>query len=461
MKSFKEQLKIVERNVSTLTPNPRNARTHSKKQIEQIATSIKEFGFTNPILIDGNQNIIAGHGRLEASKHLGMTILPTIEITHLTADQIRALMLADNKLAENAGWDPDILAIEFQSLSEMNLDFNLDITGFELPEIDILIQGTETANDPETDRVPLITSNRDIPSVCEVGELWQLGDHLLYCGDALENENYRCLMGNDKARMIFTDPPYNVPIAGNVSGLGQVKHDDFAMACGEMSVEEFINFNKTYMRILKEFSLPGSLHYLSMDWRHCFEMLSAGREVYQDLKNLCVWNKDNGGMGSFYRSKHELVFIFKHGTDKHINNIELGRHGRNRTNVWDYPGATSVGRSELSLHPTVKPVTMIADAIMDASNRGDIILDPFAGSGSTLIAAETTGRRARCMELDPYYVDTTIERFQMITGKVASRQSDGKPYDSLKEQTVRIFDIEPSSDRQPSIANLEKEYSHD
>lgn len=461
MNDYKQQLQIVERNVSTLKPATNNARVHSKKQVAQIAASMREFGFTNPLLIDDNLNIIAGHGRLEAARLLGLKTVPTIRITHLSHEQIRAYMIADNKLAENAGWDPDILAIEFQQLSEMDLTFDLDITGFALPEIDIFIQGMETVDSADDETLPLNTSNRHIPAVSEVGELWQLGGHRLYCGNALETESYQNLMGDDRAQMIFSDPPYNVPIAGNVSGLGQVKHDDFVMACGEMSEAEFIRFHETYMQHLKDFSVSGSLHYLCMDWRHIYEILSAGRKIYEDFKNLCVWNKDNGGMGSFYRSKHELVFIFKHGTAKHINNIELGRHGRNRTNVWDYPGATSVGKSDLSLHPTVKPVTMIADAIMDVTKRGDIVLDPFSGSGSTLLAAEKTGRQARCIELDPYYVDVTIERFQAQTGIKAMRHPDGKSYDILKEETVRIFDSEPGAARKPLTPNLIEENDYD
>ena len=447
---------------SALSPSLRNARTHNKKQIRQIAASITEFGFTNPVLIDEEKKIIAGHGRVAAAKQLGLKNVPTIKLDHLTNEQIRAYMIADNKLAENAGWDTEILAIEFQALYELDLDFDLSLTGFELPEIDFLIQETNKKQTFEETEAIFAGPDRSLPAVSEVGDLWQLGAHSVFCGDALVAGNYRTLMGDDKARMIFTDPPYNVPIAGNVSGLGMVKHDDFAMASGEMSEEEFIEFHKAYMRQLKGFSAHGSLHFICMDWRHIYDLLSAGRDIYHEYKHLCVWNKSNGGMGSFYRSKHELVFVFKRDAEKHINNIELGKFGRNRTNVWDYAGATSIGKereADLAMHPTVKPVAMIADAILDVTNRGDIVLDIFAGSGSTLLAAEKTARQARCMELDAYYVDVIIERFQALTGVDAIRLNDGKNYNTLKHETLQIFGPEPSANSPLNSKNIEQEQS--
>ena len=427
-------LNITEMNVTALTPYARNARTHSKKQIKQIAVSITAFGFTNPVLIDGASRIIAGHGRVDAAKLLGRTSVPTIRLEHLSPEQVQAYIIADNRLAELAGWDDAILATELQALSALDLDFDLELTGFETAEIDLLIEGFEIGEargEPET---AVEGPDRSKPAVSVVGDLWRLGDHLLFCGDALKAESYAALMGDVKAQMVFTDPPYNVPIAGHVSGLGKIKHDNFAMACGEMSEIEFTNFLRTAFRHMADFSVDGSLHYLCMDWRHAFEILGAGRAVYREFKNLCVWNKNNGGMGSFYRSKHELVFMFKKGTAKHINNVELGRFGRSRTNVWDYPGAnsrTGKGGEDLALHPTVKPVALVADAILDASKRGGVILDPFAGSGSTILAAEKTGRRARSMELDPYYVDTIIRRFQKETGIDAAIADSGLPFDAL------------------------------
>ena len=327
-----------------------------------------------------------------------------------------------------------MLATELQLLSTLDLDFDLDLTGFETAEIDLLIGSLEADDRPAEPEPAFEGPDRSKPAVSVPGDIWRLGDHVLLCGDALKAESYAALMGGEKAKMVFTDPPYNVPIAGHVSGLGKIKHDDFAMASGEMSESEFIGFLRTAFGHMADFSVDGSLHYLCMDWRHAYELLDAARSVYSELKNLCVWNKDNGGMGSLYRSKHELVFVFKNGTAKHVNNVELGRYGRNRTNVWDYAGANSLtgGRKQdLALHPTVKPVALVADAILDASKRGSIILDPFAGSGSTLLAAEKIGRRARAIELDPYYVDTIIRRFQKETGKEAVIADSGLPFDAL------------------------------
>ena len=427
-------LEVETASVSLLKPLPRNPRTHTKKQVRQIAQSIETFGWTNPILIDAEGGVIAGHGRLEAAKLLGIKHVPTIRIENMSEAQKRAYVIADNRLAENAGWDAELLAIELQALTQIELGFDVEITGFETAEIDLLIGGLEADGKPAEPEPSFEGPDRSKPAVSVPGDLWRLGDHLLLCGDALKQESYAVLMGDDRAEMVFTDPPYNVPIAGHVSGLGKIKHDDFAMACGEMSESEFTGFLRTALGHMADFSIDGSLHYLCMDWRHAYELLDAGRGVYSELKNLCVWNKTNGGMGSLYRSKHELVFVFKNGTAKHINNVELGRYGRNRTNVWDYAGANSLSSdraNDLALHPTVKPVALVADAILDASKRGGIILDPFAGSGSTLLAAEEAGRRAYAIELDPYYVDTIIGRFQKGTGKEAVIADSGLPFDAL------------------------------
>lgn len=414
------EYKIVEQPVSALIPYPANARTHSKKQISQIAKSIEEFGFTNPVLIDSAGQIIAGHGRVAAAKQLGMATLPTIRIEHLSDAQKRAYIIADNRLAELAGWDQEILAIELQALAELDLDFDIEITGFETAEIDLVIEGLAEHAPDEADDIP--ETDETASPIAAPGDLWLLGDHRLLCRNALKSESYVELMAGELAEMVITDPPYNVPIDGHVCGLGAIKHADFAMASGEMSEAEFEVFLKTAFGEMARFTSDGALHYIFMDWRHMAELLSAGRSVYGDLVNLCIWNKANGGMGSFYRSKHELVFVFKNGTKPHINNVELGRHGRNRTNVWDYAGVNSLRKGrleELAMHPTVKPVQLIADAILDATRRGGIVLDPFAGSGSTILAAERAGRRAFAMEIDPVYVDVAIRRFEAVTGKTA------------------------------------------
>ena len=411
-----------------LKPRAGNPRRHSRRQIRQIAESIKEFGFTNPLLIDDEGGILAGHGRVEAAKFLGLETVPIIRLSDMTEPQRRAYVLADNKLAENAGWDQELLALELQYLSELELDFDLTITGFEDAEIDVLIESLEVPEPDAADRIPEIDGT---PPVSRPGDLWRLGRHRLLCGDATQPEPFTRLMAGETAQMVSIDPPYNVPIDGHVCGLGQVRHAEFAMAAGEMSEAEFTAFLETVFRHLVAHSAEGSIHYVFMDWRHLFEVMTAGRKAYTELKNLCVWNKTNGGMGSLYRSKHELVLVFKNGAAPHINNVELGRHGRYRTNVWDYAGVNSLrdGRlDDLEMHPTVKPVALVADAILDCSKRGGIVLDCFAGSGTTLIAAERSGRRAYTMEIDPKYVDTAIRRWQAHTGGHAVHVVTGESF---------------------------------
>lgn len=415
-----------------LSPWTGNARTHSKKQLRQIADSIAAFGFTNPVLIDERGTILAGHGRVAAARMLGIEKVPCRRVDQMTPAQKRAYVLADNKLALNAGWDEEILATELSGLLASELDFDIGLTGFSIPEIDSLIEGLspEEDGDPEDEVLPAV----DEAPVSKIGDLWLLGPHKLICGNALEPEAFKALMGEERARMVFTDPPYNVPIDGHVGGSGTIKHREFLMASGEMSVEAFTAFLTKALDNLAAWSMDGSIHYVCMDWRHMSEVLAAGREAYTELKNLIVWVKDNGGMGTFYRSRHELIFAFKNGTAPHLNTFELGQHGRYRTNVWQYRGVTTMHRdrmTELALHPTVKPVAMIADAIKDVSGRDAIVLDAFAGSGSTLIAAHKTGRRARLIELDPIYVDRIIRRWQAYAHDDAAHAGTGQRFDEL------------------------------
>ena len=359
-------MKIEYTPVRELRPHPNNARTHSKKQIRQIAKSIQQFGFCNPVLVDDAKQIIAGHGRVEAAKLLGIDAVPTVRLSHLSAADKRAYVLADNKLAEKAGWDRELLAIELQGLIELDVDIELEFA--------------------------------------------------------------------------FTDPPYNVAIDGHVCGLGRIQHREFAMGCGEMSEAEFTAFLKTVFALLADNSIDGSIHQVCMDWRHIWEMLEAGRTVYSELKNLCVWNKSNAGMGSIYRSKHELVFVWKSGTAAHLNNFELGQHGRHRSNVWDYPGINTMrpGRlEELAMHPTVKPVALVADAIKDCSRRGGLVLDPFCGSGTILIAAERTGRKARALEIDPIYVDVAVRRWQACAGKSAILAGSSETFEMTADRRAK------------------------
>ena len=417
--------------IDVLTPRASNPRTHSDVQLAQIARSIERFGFTNPVLIDEASGIIAGHGRVAAARQLDMSELPCVRLANMSQGEIRAYVIADNKLAENAGWDRELLAIEFAYLDELDLEMDLTITGFELPEIDILLDEHARARANEDDAVEdSVPQPVEGPPVTRAGDIWVMGDHRLICGDALEGETYQALLGGERAQMVFSDPPYNVMVAGHISGLGRVQHREFAMASGEMSKAEFTTFLSSALSRLAEHSTCGALHYICMDWRHMGELLEAGNDAYHELKNLCVWAKTNGGMGSLYRSKHELVFVFKAGDAPHINNVALGKHGRSRTNVWSYPGANSFGetRSDLELHPTVKPVAMVADAIRDASHRGQIVLDAFAGSGSTLIAAERTGRKGRAIELDPLYCDVIVKRMAQVCGLDAQLEATGESF---------------------------------
>lgn len=413
-----------------LVPDPRNTRKHPKGQLVKLEASIRELGLNSPILIDEDNKVIAGHARLMVAEALGIGSIPCIRLTHLSAVQKRVLSIADNRIAEQAEWDPEALKAEFAALCA--LEFPVELTGFATAEIDIILDTplvpAPSASDPADVFAP---PDRSAPAVTRLGECWVLGNHRLFCGNSLEPKSYEEALGGHRAAMVITDPPFNVPIQGHVSGLGKASHPEFLWASGEMSPEEFTNFLRAGMDLMVRFSTDGSLHFIFMDWRHIGEITTAGAAAYSEHKALCVWNKTNGGMGSLYRSKHELVFVYKNGSAPHCNNVQLGRHGRYRTNVWDYAGANTFGRdrdADLAAHPTVKPVGLIADAIRDCSKRGDFILDPFAGSGTILLAAERTGRKAAAIELDPHYVDTAIKRWQAATGAQATLSSTGQTF---------------------------------
>lgn len=421
--------------IGSVVPNLRNARKHSQRQIVALKAAINQFGFTNPILIDENSEIIAGHGRLEAARALYMTMVPTVRLEHLTPAQKKALAVADNKMSDLSEFDPKLLADQLGELCA--IDFPVELTGFVTAEIDILLDLPGCAIEDSADAVAV--QPPDLPAVSRQGDQWQLGEHRLLVADALAEESYVQLLGNDHAAMVFADPPYNVPIQGHVSGLGKTQHREFAMASGEMSTEQFVSFLGTYMKHVARFSTDGSIHFHCVDWRHVGDMIRAGSPIYTEFKNLCVWDKTNAGMGSLYRSKHELVLVYKNGDAPHINNVNLGRDGRYRTNVWTYAGANSFGRNrdaDLAAHPTVKPVALLADAIRDCSRRGDIILDPFAGSGTILLAAERTGRRAAAIELDPSYVDTAIRRWQSATGRPVTLRASGMTFEEVRLQRL-------------------------
>jgi len=329
-------------------------------------------------------------------------------------------------------WDEHLLAEQLKALSELDLDFSLELTGFSMGEIDFRIESLSASteeNAPDPDDLPPVAAAF---AVTRPGDLWRLECHRLLCADAQDAASYERLLQGALASVVFSDPPYNVPIQGHVSGKGAIVHREFAMASGELSEQEFVEFLRRVLSLLARHSVSGSIHFICMDWRHAEALLSAARAAYTELKNLCVWVKDRAAMGSLYRSQHELVFVFKSGTGAHRNNVELGRHGRDRTNVWHYPSIHTLREGEegdlLALHPTCKPVKMVADALLDCSKRNDVVLDAFLGSGTTLIAAERVGRICYALEIDPLYVDVAIRRWQAHSGGCARLAASGESF---------------------------------
>lgn len=407
-------LSIIYRETSSLVPDLRNARTHSRKQILQIVASIREFGFTNPILTDPEGRLIAGHGRLLAAKEMGLDQVPVIEIAGLSDIQKRALRLADNKIALNAGWDMEILKLELGELSMPEISFDLTLTGFASGEIDVILQDSP---DPDDEVIPAVPRS---PRT-QLGDIWALGPHRVGCGDGRDIDFLRAVVGDGTfVDAAFLDPPYNVKINGHVNAKG--RHREFAMASGEMTTDAFRDFLGQTLGACAAVSRPGAVHFVCMDWRHMDDVSAAATSLYDELLNICVWNKSNAGMGSLYRSKHEMIFVYRVPGGAHYNAVELGKHGRYRTNVWDYASVNSLKgsrRQDLDLHPTVKPVAMVADAICDVTRQGGLVLDIFLGSGTSLIAAERVGRRFRGLDIDPAYVDVAIERWENLTGQTA------------------------------------------
>ena len=422
-----------------IRPNPRNARRHSRKQIEQLADSLRAFGFLCPVIIDEAEQLLAGHGRLVAAKALGLATVPCLRVQHLTPEAKRAFALADNRLAELSDWDEDLLKVELEELAalEADLTFSLEVTGFDTVDLDRLLgpepspTGQETADglstDPDDVLPPLARQ-----AVSRSGDLWQMGSHRALCGDALDRESYERLLQGERVTQVFTDPPYNVPVGKHVTASASFR--EFGMASGEMSEEAFTTFLATVLGHTREHLVDGAILHVCMDWRHQTELLAAARRVDLVQKNLCVWVKPVAGMGSFYRSQHELVFVLKAGAAPHINTFGLGGRGRSRSNTWRYPSVQGPRRGVNSPdggHPTVKPISLVIDALRDCSHRGDLILDPFGGSGTTLIAAARTRRRARLIELDPLYVDLIVRRWQAVTGGSATLGGDGRTFDEI------------------------------
>jgi DNA modification methylase len=405
--------------------------------------SIRRF-WTNPILVDESGTILAGHGRLEAARRLGMTEVPTVTVSGLSDSDKRTVVIADNRLPEQAVWDFDLLRGHFQDL--IKLDFDVELTGFSTGEVDLLIDGSQQppAADPADDLVGLDPEGL---AVSKFGDVWELGRHRLVCGDGRRGETYERLLRGDLAEMMVTDPSCAVQVNGQAMGRGKVHHAEFPMASGEILGAAFTTFLDRFIRSAVSASRDGAIHYIFMDWRHLHELLDAALPLYSEWKDLLVWNKSTAGQGSFYHSKHELITVFKSGTGPHINNLELGGQGRYRTNVLDYPGVNSrhpARQGDLELQPTVKPVALIADLIRDCSRRNGLILDPFGGSGTTILAAERTGRIARVAELDPLDVDLAIRRWQKVTGLPARHAETGLAF---VDAETRPGALSPTSSR--------------
>lgn len=399
-----------------LKPASRQVRRRDATQGARMLASIEQFGICRPILIAPDYTIIEGHGILEAAMRLGLVEVPCIMIDHLDAKAFRKLSITLNRLAETGDWDVDALRLEFKELTMLGED--LVVTGFEMAEIDgVLLEDVGDAGALDADVLPEL----HVEAVSRPGDIWVLGDHRLVQGDACDPDAYdRLMVEGEMATFVLTDEPFNVPNVGHVTG--DARHREFAMANGEMSAEQFLDFNQRWMRLSLAYLAAGGLLATFIDWRSVEIVLASGRELDLTLLNIIVWAKSNGGQGSLWRSMHELLPVFRKGGASHINNVELGRFGRWRSNVWTYPGASSLGsdaREGLAKHPTVKPRALLEDALMDVTDRGDIVLDPFAGSGSTLLAAEATERVCRAIEIDGLYCDLIIQRWEQMTGGAA------------------------------------------
>lgn len=428
--------RIERRLLRQLSEFPGNPRVHSKRQLAKLARNIRELGFLGVIVVDDQGRILAGHARWQAAQMAGLDIVDCLVVEHLSEAQKRAFVLADNRIALDAVWDIGKVNSMIADIQMGDVDIDLSLTGFDAPELDRFrmdLAPQSKAPSPKDETLPPLG---DGPPISKPGDVIVCGRHIVICGDCRQLTSFDRLMGNDRAGMVISDAPYNVKIQGHVGGSGRIRHREFAMASGEMSPAAFTDFLAAEMALSIVFSNDGALHLRFIDWRHLEEMLTAGARNYGKPINLVVWDKGLGGMGSMWRSQHELILVFKKGDAAHINNVELGKHGRYRTNVWAYRGFNTGGAQrleELSRHPTAKPVQMLADAMLDCSRPGDIVLDPFGGSGSTMIAAEKVGRRARLIELDPVYVDRIVRRYQAFAREDAVFTDTNETFDQRAE----------------------------
>lgn len=393
------------------------SKKHPKKQINKLVKAFKKLGYSNPIIVTEQLVLISGYGRLLAAQELKMEKIPVIILNNITEAEADAIRLADNRIAEDSAWDLSVVGMEIEKL--LNIGYELEEIGYEPMDYDKLLNNEKSDSTVHNeDKEDDSWLDKNIPPLVKSGDLYRLGDHFLFCGDALNENSYITVMQGETAQIVITDPPYNCKIKNFVC---KTAHKEFEMASGEMTSEQFANFLLSAMKMLYKYSSDGSLHYLFIDWRGINILLNSGLNVYNELINILVWNKTVGGQGAFYRSQHELIPVFKK-KGKHRNNIQLGKNGRYRTNVLDYPGIRATNPESLELlklHPTVKSVPLIHDLLLDASLKNDIVLDCFGGSGSTLIAAERCKRRARLIEISPRYCDVIIYRWELETGKRA------------------------------------------
>lgn len=431
------QLNIVYAPILDIKSAVRRVRRKDATQTARVLSSIRKFGIVAPILVDQNFRIVHGHAVYEAAREAGLLKMPVICIDHLESSELRLLSIALNRLAETGKWDDDILRLEVEELLDCGED--VFVTGFETAEIDnLLLVDDDAAAEDESGVDGLLP----VDPVSRHGDIWVLGRHRLLQGDARDSANYARLMApGEFARIVLTDTPYNVPNAGHVTT--QAHHREFAMAGGEMSREEFAGFIRDWMEASSAHVVDGGLLATFIDWRSIDLVLGCGHELGLQLLNVVVWAKSNGGQGSFWRSQHEFLPVFKKGAAAHVNNVELGRFGRWRSNLWTYAGASSLGsdaRDGLSVHPTVKPRLLLEDALLDVSQRDEIVLEPFAGSGSTLLAAESVGRICRAIEIDGAYCDLVIKRWQVMTGSDAILENSGKTHTQVAQRRTNRED---------------------
>jgi DNA modification methylase len=411
-----------------------NARTHPKKQRDKLARIIQQVGFTDPLLTDEQDHIISGHLRADVAEQIGLKEVPVIRLTHLSGLEKRTLALAANRIGLDAGWNREMLAAELGELAVLlpEIELDLSITGFDIAETDLILgDHADPVGVQEESHLPGLK-----PAISQIGDTWLMDKHRLHCGDALDAASYARLMRGEAATMAFSDPPYNVSVSSHARARSRIAFDEFAMASGEMTERQYRRFLERALENMAGVCADGAIVDIFIDWRHLRQLLEAGDAVFSELKNLVCWVKTNAGQGSFYRSQHELIAIFKKGKGPHLNSFELGQHGRSRSNVWTYAGVNTfkAGRqAELDAHPTVKPTRLVADAMLDCSRRGSIVLDPFMGSGTTIIAGETVGRRVYGLELDPRYVDVAVRRWQEYTGRDASLESSGQTFAEVQE----------------------------